>query len=433
MANPMGAGATQGAPPRRAMASWWERTEGARASPPGSRRVFRSDASRAQVQSVAVQIDAGIADTLTLLGPLRPRSMDPLHGLVFVLRDDFLDTLRVKFAVNGVAPGHAFSSPLGRGIACVVEDVPPPEVVRAVRAAAVDETCAVAMGAELAPWLVAGTADAVARRASAPLGARPMMVGAAALGAVRDALDRSQPRELARTMMGQSLQDYAAEAQPGNAARHELSASLVRFVSALDQRDRGSRLVRIARAINDGAEPGVAASDALGLWQERDWNAFGESWSRFAASEAEDPRQTALERLAFLAEGLRVMRSEGEEPRDFAALAASLTDRKFAWPLAACPGWSTVRASSPASFAVPGGSWPIAVPPSGGRVAPGPRFVLESAPGGLASVATEGLEGGDLRVEWLATRPEPEAPLVWEIVRKDGPPRAPRRPQPPPP
>lgn len=415
------------------MPSWWERTERARASLPGSRRVYRSDASRGQVQSVARDIDRGTSDALALLGPLRPRSRDPLHGLVFVLRDDFLDTLRVKFAVVGVAPGHAFESPMGRGIACVVEDVPPPEVSRAIRAAAVDEMCTVAMGAELAPWIVAGAADAVARRASANLGARAMMAGEAGLGAVRDALDRGSPASIARTAFGQTVAEYASAAASGQGLQHELSSSLVRFLQALDQRDRGSRLPRIARALNDGAEPLVAVSDALGLREERDWNAFGESWSRFAASEVADPRQTAIERLAFLAEGLRALRADGEEPGDFAALAASLADRRFAWPRHARSGWSVVNASSPASFSVPGGTWPPIVPPAGVRVAPGPRFVLESAPGGLASVATEGLDGGDLRVEWLATRPEPEAPLVWDIVRKDGPPRLPQRPSAPPP
>ena len=87
----------------------------------------------------------------------------------------------------------------------------------------------------------------------------------------------------------------------------------------------------------------------------------------------------------------------------------------------------------PESFAVPGGVWPPAPVTDGVRVAPGPRFVLERAPGALASVATEGLEGGDMRIEWLATRPDPEAPLVWQVARKDGPPQPPRRPEAPPP
>jgi len=423
----------QGAPTRRAQASWWERTHAARASLPGSRRVFRSDANRAQVQAVAAEIAAGIDGTTALLGPMRPRSQEPLHGLVFLLRDDFLDTLRVHFAVRGLAPGHAFASPAGRGIACVIEDLPPQEVARALRVAAVDETCAVAMGAELAPWLVAGTADAVARRTGVPLSAPRMVTGVAGIAAVRAEFDRRSAATVARELVGRPVREYSSQAVEREGIEHELASSLARFICAMDQSDGGGRFARIARALNDGADPAQATADVIGLHQESDWAAFGDAWSRFAASEQPDPRQTAFERLAFLAEGLRAVRADGEEPEDFAGLVRSLSDRSFAWPRVARPGWSVVKASVPDSFAVPGGVWPPVPVPEGVRVAPGPRFVLERAPGALATVATEGLDGGDMRIEWLATRPDPEAPLVWQIVRKDGPPQPPRRPEAPPP
>ena len=423
----------QSAQPRRAQASWWERTQAARASLPGSRRVFRSDATRAQVQAVAAEIAAGADDTAALLGAMRPRSHEPLYGLVFVLRDDFLDTLRVHFAVNGVAPGHAFASPTGRGIACVIEDLPPQEVARALRVAAVDEACAVAMGAELAPWIVAGTGDAVARRAGVPLGSPPMAAGEAAVSAVRAELERQPAAALAKGLIGRAVREFAAQASEGDGIQHELASSLVRFVASMDQSDGARRLARLARALNDGAEPAVAVSDIIGLHRDGDWAAFGDAWRKFAAQEPADARQTAFERLAFLAEGLRAVRADGEEPEDFAALAKSLSDRRFTWPRVARPGWSVVSAAVPGSFSVPGGAWPPAPVQEGARVAPGPRFVLERAPGELASVATEGLDGGDMRVEWFATRPDPEAPLVWQVVRKDGPPQAPRRPEPPPP
>ncbi|MBU3728601.1 MAG: hypothetical protein FGM37_05060 [Phycisphaerales bacterium] len=425
--------APQGTPPRKAQVSWWERTKSARAPLPGSRRVYRSDATRAQVQAVAEEIAAGVDDATALLGPLRPRSQDPLHGLVFVLRDDFLDTLRVHFAVNGAAPGHAFASPIGRGIACVIEDVPPQEVSRALRVAAVDEACAVAMGAELAPWLVAGAADAVARRAGVPLGSAPMAAGQAAVDAVRDATGRTSAAVIAREVLGRSVGEYAAQASVREGIQHEFAASLVRFVASLDRSDGGTRIQRLARALNDGTEPLTAAADIIGLRTERDCSAFGDAWQRFAAQERADARQTAFERLAFLAEGLRVVRADGEEPEDFPALARSLADRNFTWPRVARPGWSVVKASVPESFAVPGGVWPPAPAQEGARVAPGPRFVLERAPGERSSVATEGLDGGDMRIEWLATRPDTEAPLVWQIVRREGPPQPPRRPQAPPP
>lgn len=395
--------------------------------------MFRSDATRAQVRAVAGEIAAGVSDAAALLGPLRPRSQEPLHGLVFVLRDDFLDTLRVHFAVNGVAPGHAFASPIGRGIACVIEDLPPQEVARALRVAALDESCAVAMGAELAPWLVAGAGDAVARRTGVPLGSPPMTAGDAAVSVVRAELERQPAAALAKGLIGRSSSEYAAQALEAEGIQHELASSLVRFVASMDQSDGARRLARLARALNDGAEPAVAAADIIGLRRDGDWAAFGDAWRQFTAQERADPRQTAFERLAFLAEGLRAVRADGEEPEDFAALARSLADRSFAWPRVARPGWSVVRASVPESFAVPGGVWPPAPVTEGARVAPGPRFVLERAPGERASVATEGLDGGDMRVEWLATRPDPEAPLVWQIVRKDGPPQPPRRPEAPPP
>lgn len=433
LTSPIAAAPSQAAQPPRAQASWWERTQAARASLPGSRRVFRSDATRDQVRAVAVEIAAGIDDTGALLGSLRPRSQEPLHGLVFVMRDDFLDTLRVHFAVSGVAPGHAFSSPIGRGIACVIEDLPPQEVARALRVAAVDETCAVAMGAEIAPWLVGGAADAVARRAGVPGGATPMTSGHAAVSAVRGAVQQQPAESLARAVMARSIEAYAGGAAGSEGLQHEVAASLVRFIGALDRSDGATRLVRLARAMNDGADPVTAAADIIGLHRDSDWAAFGKSWGQFASGEVADPRQTAFERLAFLAEGLRAVRADGEDPADFEALAQSLVDRRFSWPRTARAGWSVVKASVPESFSVPGGAWPLAPSPEGARVAPGPRFILERAAGGPAGLATEGLEGGDMRVEWLATRPDPEAPLVWQIVRKDGPPQPPRRPDAPPP
>ncbi len=395
--------------------------------------MFRSDGTRAQVKAVAVEIAAGMDDAMALLGPLRPRSQEPLHGLVFVMRDDFLDTLRVHFAVNGLPPAHAFAAPTGRGIACVIEDLPPQEVARALRVAAVDEVCAVAMGAELAPWFVAGAGDAVARRTAVPLPSPALSAGHAAVHAVREACARESAESLARSIMGRSMRDYMRQGGDASGLQHEIAASLVRFIGALDASDGRMRITRLARALNDGAEPATAAADAIGLYRDGDWAAFGEAWRKFVDSERADPRQTIFERLAFLAEGLRALRADGEEPEDFAALARSLADRRFCWPPVARPGWSVVRAEVPESFAVPGGAWPPRAAPEGARTPPGPRFVLERAPGAIASVATEDLEGGDMRVEWLATRPDPEAPLVWRVIRKDGPPQPPRRPEAPPP
>jgi hypothetical protein len=112
----------------------------------------------------------------------------------------------------------------------------------------------------------------------------------------------------------------------------------------MDQSDGAGRFSRIARALNDGADPVQAAHDVIGLHRDSDWAAFGDAWSRFAATEQPDPRQTAFERLAFLAEGMRAVRADGEEPADFAALARSLADRRFVWPRFSRPGWSVVSA-----------------------------------------------------------------------------------------
>jgi hypothetical protein len=266
-----------------------------------------------------------------------------------------------------------------------------------------------------------------------PLGAPGMLTGDAGIAAVRAELDRRSAATVAQELVTRPLREYSARAAEREGIEHELAASLARFICSMDQSDGAGRFVRIARALNDGADPVHATADVIGLHRESDWAAFGDAWSRFASSERPDPRQTAFERLAFLAEGLRAVRADGEEPEDFAALARSLVDRRFSWPRAARPGWSVVSATTPGSFSVPGGVWPPPSAPEGARAAPGPRFVLESAPGERASVATEGLEGGDMRVEWIATRHDPEAPLVWQIVRKDGPPQPPRRPAPPPP
>ena len=417
---------------RRAQVSWWERTEKGQSQRPGDRRIYRADAAPAQVKALVADLSAGAADTTALLGPLRWRSLERIHGLVFRARDDYLDTLRTRFAVIGVGDAMAFSSPLGRGIACTIEDVPPMRLARAVRAAATDECCALAFGTELMPWLASGVADAVARRDAAPLDATAMQTGLAGIEAVRASLkvEGASAAAIARGLLLRTIEQWSVDSASQHGIAQEQASSIVRMLFQRDRQDGRGRIARMARCLNDGMTPTDAVADSLGLRTDQDWDAFGSAWAEFARAEADDPRQTAIERLAFLAEGIVALHADGQVPETFDALAAALADRGFAWPAASRPGWSCVKASDPASFSVPGGTWPL--PPPEARIARGPRFLLERTSAGHPCIATEGLEDGDLRVTWMATRPEPEAPLVWRIVERHGPPPAAARPKSPP-
>ena len=396
--------------------SWWDRTS--KTMFVASSHRIRSDLPAKTNVSTAEGIDRLWFTIDAGLGQLRPRSRGLQQALLFASQEDLSETMRSQFAVDAPSDACAFFSPLGQGIAVCTEDVPAPFAARGLTAAIGAEYLRLSCGADLAPALQVGILDFLARRDSKGVGGG---IGEAGIAVVRKILTDAKAISMLDFMSMTAQEWKQAVAQDSNGVLREQSASVVRFLTQSNTAANASIFQQYLRLVSEGMPNFAAFSSVYGLRDERGWEDFDKQWKAFALKEKSSANETLHERLAYLAEGLRQLDKEGALPVDFAALEVALKDRNFVSPTQWRPGFSQIQASEPNTF-TPTQPYENA---SGAKPLPNrskpPRFEFEEPKKGEEkqppSVLAIDVSNNRSKVVWFKTRPEPEAPWVWDISR----------------
>ncbi len=396
--------------------SWWDRTSKTMFVANSHR--IRSDLPVKTNSSTAEGIDRLWFTIDAGLGQLRPRSRGLQQALLFTSQEDLSETMRSQFAVDAPSDAFAFFSPLGQGIAVCTEDVPAPFAARGLTAAIGAEYLRLSCGADLAPALQVGILDFLARRDSKGVGGG---IGEAGIAIVRKHVTDAKAISMLDFISMTAQEWKQGVAQDSNGALREQSASVVRFLTQSNTAANASIFQQYLRLVSEGMPNFAAFSSVYGLRDERGWEDFDKQWKAFALKEKSSANETLHERLAYLAEGLRQLDKEGALPVDFAALEVALKDRNFVSPTQWRPGFSQIQASEPNVF-TPTLPYENA---SGAKPLPNrskpPRFELEEPKKGEEkqppSVLAIDVSNDRSKVVWFKTRPEPEAPWVWDISR----------------
>lgn len=407
---------TANASPQAAKSSWWDRTANSQFSAQSHR--IRSDLPQATSQSTAEGIDRLWLSVDSGLGQLRPRSLGLQQALLFFSQEDLTETLRTQFAVDAPSEACAFFSPLGQGIAVCTEDTPPPVCTRALTAAIVGEYLRICCGGDLPPALQTGLADLLARVDHSGLESG---IGEAGLAITRDcAASTTGPRVRDLLLMDRDAWKLG-QATGASEQLNEQASSVVRFLTAQGASIGLAHFQRYLRLVCEGTMSADAFALVYGVRDDAGWEQFDARWRAFALAEKPSATETVRERLAFLGEGLRALDGEGATPSDLARLELELKERDIVSPAQWRPGFSQVRSQAQGA-GDPTGSTGA----SGSAAKPKPRakgahFELGAVQAGVGKAPPEILVVGDhkirLKLIWLKTRPEPEAPWVWDIGR----------------
>ena len=396
--------------------SWWDRTS--KTMFVASSHRIRSDLPAKTNVSTAEGIDRLWFTIDAGLGQLRPRSRGLQQALLFASQEELSEIMRSQFAVDAPSEAFAFFSPLGQGIAVCTEDIPAPFAARGLTAAIGAEYLRLSCGDDLAPALQVGILDFLARRDSKGAGGG---IGEAGIAIVRKHVTDAKAISMLDFISMTAQEWKQAVAQDSTGALREQSASVVRFLTQANTAANASLFQQYLRLVAEGTPSFAAFSAVYGLRDERGWEDFDKQWKAFALKEKSSAIETLRERLSFLAEGLRQLDKEGALPVDFAALEVALKDRNFVSPTQWRPGFSQIQASEPNAFTPTFpyekivGSKP---PPNRSKA---PHFEFDAQKKGEEkqppSVLAIDVSNNRSKVVWFKTRPEPEAPWVWDISR----------------
>ncbi|MSR70365.1 MAG: hypothetical protein EXS17_08485 [Phycisphaerales bacterium] len=405
-----------------ARASWWERTAKSEFSTESHR--VRSDISTNASQSAALGIDRTWAMIDAALGSLRPRTRGLQQALLFQSQEDLSETMRSHFAIDPPSAAFAFRSPLGQGIALCTEDTPAPFASRGLLAALCGEYVRLSCGADLPAAVQCGLLDLVARWDGAGGGGG---IGDAGAARVRAAIAKKGAPSVQTILAMNAPQLASAVASDSTGSLCEASASIVRFLTRPNSPRGVAAFQAYLRLVAEGTPSSDAFASAYGLSTDAAWSEFDAQWRAFAQREKPTPTETLRERLAFFGAGLQVLESEGAPPADFDALVVELTDRAFVAPKSWRPGFSQLSAECASVFTPSEGC--AANDDSGagsknrkasakptGRSA---RFIFgaresEKSPPSILVAESQTLR---LKLTWFKTRPQAEAPWVWDVGR----------------
>ena len=396
--------------------SWWDQTSKTMFVATSHR--IRSNLPAKTNSSTAEGIDRLWFTIDGGLGQLRPRSRGLQQALLFTTQEDLSETMRSQFAVDAPSDAFAFFSPLGQGIAVCTEDIPAPFAARGLSAAIGAEYLRLSCGADLAPALQVGILDFLARRDSKGAAGG---IGEAGIAVVRKSVTDAKAISILDFISMTAKEWKQAVAQDSTGVLREQSASIVRFLTQSSTAANASIFQQYLRLVSEGTPSFAAFGAVYGLRDERGWEDFDKQWKAFALKEKSSANETVRERLAFLAEGLRQLDKEGALPVDFAALEVALKDRNFVSPTQWRPGFSQIQASEPNAF-TPTQPYENAsgAKPQPSRSKPS-RFEFEAPKKGEekqpSKVLAVDVPNDRSKVVWFKTRPEPEAPWVWDISR----------------
>jgi Protein of unknown function (DUF1570) len=313
---------------RRMQRSWWDRTDPGRGALPSSRFYqLRSDLSPADTRAYGHHLDLLYVEYKRRMGGLEQRTPEVLNVLMFATQQDYINTLRERYGINGMGSGGMFFvSPRGAALAFWVEGLPRSRVEHVIQHEGFHQFAHSRFGADLPPWANEGVAEF--------FGESAVVDGAVILGqtsertlkTLRAAIDESKHIRF-RDMITMDLDRWNANVQSGSAALQYMQAwSMVHFLVYGEGGKYQKAFEAYLGHINRGAKNYEAFVRAFGT---DDLDSFEARWIEHAKTARVSSFLTALERIQFLAEGMRALAAKGMVPTDLEDLRTKLIAEKF--------------------------------------------------------------------------------------------------------
>ena len=411
--------------PQQAVGTWWDRTAPALGKKlPNSRYyTIRSDLGSAQTKQYADHLDTMYGEftkQLIAQSGLRKRSPEYPNVLIFAKQQDYLDTLRTQYGINGTGSGGMFFvSPRGAGLAFWVEGLPKQRVEHVIQHEGFHQFAYAFFGNEMPPWLNEGLAEffgeAVVEGSSVIIGqASPQVVDQ-----VRKAVNQEKYIPF-MDLLQMDDQRWNGNVRNGSAGlQYMQSWSMVQFLVYGEDGKYGTSFTAMLKLLNDGTKPFDAMRKAFSLAAEADVLRFEARWKEYAKVAKPGAYVAARGRLEFLAEGLRDIWSKGGRPKDVAELRVAMRDAKFQYTSSSHGYVTKLDAADDANFAVPDdevNTKPVTIelvankPPKGTKA----KKLEEQSPM-PPMLRTRNLRPNDVGISWYRSAADPTQ-LNYDIV-----------------
>ncbi|MBL9121007.1 MAG: DUF1570 domain-containing protein [Phycisphaerae bacterium] len=313
---------------RRMQKSWWDRTEPGRGGLPTSRFYrLRSDLIAADTKTYGQHLDLLYVEYKRRLGGLEQRTPEILDVLMFATQQDYINTLRERFGINGMGSGGMFFiSPRGAALAFWVEGLPRSRVLHVIQHEGFHQFANSRFGNDLPPWVNEGVAEFFGESAVVDGAVIVGQTSERTLNTLRAAISQGKHIRF-RDMITMDLERWNANVQSGSAMLQYMQAwSMVHFLVYGD----GGKYQRSFEAylanINRGAKNFEAFVRAFGT---DDIDSFEARWIEHAKTARPSAFLTALERAQFLAEGMKVLAMKGIVAESMEDLQQKLEAERF--------------------------------------------------------------------------------------------------------
>ena len=342
----------------QAVGTWWARTAPAGGRLPTSRHyAIRSDLPPEQTKAYADHLDVMYDEFVRrLVDRTGLRRQSPEHPTVLMFRSqqDYLDTLRTQFGVNGTgSAGMFFVTARGAGLAFWTDGVPRQRVLHVVQHEGFHQFAYAFFGNELPPWLNEGLAEFFGE--SVVEGTRVIVGQAspASVATVRRAVESGSHIPFLE-ILAMDKDRWNANVRGGTAAtQYPQSWSMVHYLVYGENGVHERCFSDMLRRLNAGTRPIDALKQSLNIVSDREVAEFESRWKAYALALKPGAYVAARARLEFLAEGLREAWAKGERPADLAALKAALRESGFRYSTGSHGQQATLDAADDANFTVP--------------------------------------------------------------------------------
>ncbi|MFO0827134.1 MAG: DUF1570 domain-containing protein [Phycisphaerales bacterium] len=312
---------------RQLEASWWVRTSGRDGQSRSRFYRIRSDLSPQETQLYADRLDLMYQEYKRRIGALPQRTAEVNDVFMFRRQSDYVNTLREQFGLNGVGSGGMFfTSPAGSGLAFFTENLPRSRVFHVIQHEGFHQYAFSRFGHDLPPWVNEGIAEF--------FGESVVVDGTVVIGQTSERSLKTLQAAIAagkflrfRDLITMNGDRWNANVTGGNAALQYMQAwSMVHFLVYGDGGKYQGAFEKYLALLNRSVAPYDAFVQAFGT---DDIDSFEQRWLEHAKTARPSAFVTALERIEFLAEGLRTLSDKGTIPKSLDELQTALKDAKF--------------------------------------------------------------------------------------------------------
>ncbi len=405
--------------------TWWERTDPGRGALPKSRFYrLRSDLSAADTKPYGQHLDTIYLEYKKRLGGLEQRTPEALDVLIFANQQEYIDTLRERFSINATGSGGMFFvTPRGSALAFWVGGLPRSRVLHVIQHEGFHQFASSRFGPEFPMWLNEGLAEF--------FGESIVVDGTVVIGqtsdrtlrSLRDAINANKHIRF-RDMLTMDGERWNASVRNGSAMLQYMQAwSMVHFLVYGDGGKYQAAFERYLSLLNRGAKGYEAFVQAFGT---DDIESFETRWIEHAKTARPSAFVTAMERIQFLAEGMKQLAAKGIVPATMDELQDALKAAKFETQISGGGGahgqMITLSASDDSNFQLPDDDLakgtPLfeLTPPKVKRGTSKKEREMEARSATPPSLSTKYLAPRNLTVRWTRARDTGE--LVYDVDLK---------------